>query len=65
MDFDNPKVYGDTFISDGLVLIFLIHILEIESSHTIMRVGFVVALTRLLIWDIKSLGLWLPCDVMF
>ena len=20
MDFDNPKVYGDTFISDGLVL---------------------------------------------
>ena len=21
MDFDNPKVYGDTFISDGLVLV--------------------------------------------
>ena len=23
MDFDKPKVYGDTFISDGLVSIFL------------------------------------------
>ena len=21
MDFDNPKVYGDTFISDGLVYV--------------------------------------------
>ena len=21
MDFDNPKVYGDTFISDGLVFV--------------------------------------------
>ena len=24
MDFDNPKVYGDTFISDGLVVWVLI-----------------------------------------
>ena len=23
MDFDNPKVYGDTFISDGLVTLAL------------------------------------------
>ena len=23
MDFDNPKVYGDTFISDGLVSLLL------------------------------------------
>ena len=52
-------------LTSMFILIFHIHILGIESSHTIMRVGFVVALTRLLIWDIKSLGLWLPCDVMF
>ena len=24
MDFDNPKVYGDTFTSDGLVYILMV-----------------------------------------
>ena len=46
------------------ILLFHIHILRIESSHTIMPRSD-VALTKLIIWEIKSLGLWLPCDVMF
>ena len=29
MDFDKPKVYGDTFISDGLVMSFFYHFLSI------------------------------------
>ena len=28
MDFDKPKVYGDTFISDGLVIIIIVIILS-------------------------------------
>ena len=28
MDFDKPKVYGDTFISDGLVFYFFVHCLQ-------------------------------------
>ena len=28
MDFDNPKVYGDTFITDGLVFKRIIHMTE-------------------------------------
>ena len=31
MEFDNPKVYGDTFISDGLV--FILTDLYAELSH--------------------------------
>ena len=30
MDFDKPKVYGDTFISDGLVLIVMCMDFEID-----------------------------------
>ena len=35
MDFDNPKVYGDTFISDGLVIIGLALIFVVNAifSH--------------------------------
>ena len=25
MDFDNPKVFGDTFISDGLVVVLVVN----------------------------------------
>ena len=32
MDFDNPKVYGDFFISDGLVMI-------IPGSRSVFQVG--------------------------
>ena len=28
MDFDNPKVYGDTSIFDDLVIIILLHYLD-------------------------------------
>ena len=38
MDFDNPKVYGDTFISDGLVY----------SSQCNLQIGILVRL--LCIW---------------
>ena len=32
MDFDNPKVYGDTFISDGLVYVQVLTILYIAKT---------------------------------
>ena len=39
MDFDNPKVYGDTFISDGLVFV-LWNIIELQA--VLIRLLFIV-----------------------
>ena len=33
MDFDNPKVYGDTSITDGLVIIIIIMIVIIGGHY--------------------------------
>ena len=31
MDFDKPKVYGDTFISDGLVMHILVPLVKVPN----------------------------------
>ena len=33
MDFDNPKVYGDTSISDGLVVVLIPSLQLVIGSH--------------------------------
>ena len=35
MDFDKPKVYGDTFISDGLVIMILLYVCENDIDSII------------------------------
>ena len=43
MDFDKPKVYGDTFISDGLVFLVVndgYWILEKTSTSIYVPLGF-------------------------
>ena len=51
MDFDNRKVYGDTFISDGLVLmssiitIFMIMVIMIQSSGWLSKAVSMIIVT--------------------
>ena len=35
MDFDTPKVYGDTSITDGLVVVVIVHALIIVDFDVI------------------------------
>ena len=53
MDFDNPKVYGDTFISDGLVaytnsLMRLTQPLYIEANNVTFRAGWYIGTVLIL-----------------
>ena len=48
MDFDKPKVYGDTFISDGLVLI------RMEMGHYLINVLHVCPAPKHL-FDVKAM----------
>ena len=53
MDFDKPKVYGDTFISDGLVIVLVELLAEIVVIVFLGRVVFfLVADMALSTWGI-------------